>query len=114
MPSRFRTLETVTLRYAAWDLTTVELVDPHTHVPLATLLPLDKQRNAESGRRALENIEVEASSQSHRAVGVAPLLQKHIEQQQALGTPPEPHQPKPNPTYTHHRRVAANAGQCVF
>ncbi|HEY5960912.1 MAG TPA: hypothetical protein VIV60_30360, partial [Polyangiaceae bacterium] len=88
VPSRFRTLETVTLRYAAWDLTTVELVDPHTHVSLATLLPLDKQRNAESGRRALENIEVEASSQSHRAVGVAPLLQKHIEQQQALGTPP--------------------------
>jgi len=88
VPSRFRTLETVTLRYAAWDLTTVELVDPHTHVPLCTLLPLDKQRNAESGRRALENIEVETSGQSHRAVGVAPLLQKHIEQQQALGTPP--------------------------
>jgi hypothetical protein len=66
----------------------VELVDPHTHVPLCTLLPLDKQRNAESGRRALENIKVETSGQSHRAVGVAPLLQKHIEQQQALGTPP--------------------------
>jgi len=88
VPSRFRTLETVTLRYAAWDLTTVELVDPHTRVPLASLLPLDKQRNAESGRRALENIEVEIGGQSHRAVGVAPLLQKHIEQQQALGTPP--------------------------
>ena len=88
VPSRFRTLETVTLRYAAWDLTSVELVDPHTHVRLCTLLPLDKQRNAESGRRALESIEVEASGQSRRAVGVAPLLQKHIEQQQALGTPP--------------------------
>lgn len=88
VPSRFRTLETVNLRYAAWDLTTVELVAPHTHVSLATLLPLDKQRNAESGRRALESLEVEASGQSARAVGIAPLLQKHIEQQQALGTPP--------------------------
>lgn len=88
VPSRFRTLETASLRYAAWDLTTVELVDPHTHVPLATLLPLDKQRNAESGRRALESIEVEERGESTRAIGVAPLLQKHIEQQQALGTPP--------------------------
>lgn len=88
VPSRFRTLEAVTPRYASWALATVELVDPHTHVPLATLLPLDKQRNAESGRRALESIEIEESVQSHRTVGVAPLLQKHIEQQKALGTPP--------------------------
>jgi hypothetical protein len=88
VPSRFRTLETVTLRYAVWDLTTVELVDPHTHVTLATLLPLDKQRNAESGRRAIESIEVEVSGQSQRAVGVAPLLRKHLEQQHALGAPP--------------------------
>jgi len=88
VPSRFRTLETVKLRYVAWDLTTVELVDPHTHVPLATLLPLDKQRNAESGRRALETPNVEVTNQPRHFVGVAPLLQKHIEQQQALGTPP--------------------------
>jgi putative transposase len=88
VPSRYRTLETVTLRYAAWELSTVELVDPHTHAPIATLLPLDKQRNAETGRRTVERIEVESNDQKRRAVGLAPLLQKHIEQQQALGTPP--------------------------
>jgi putative transposase len=91
VPARFRTLETLTLRYADWDLSAIDLVDPHTHALLAVLLPLDKQRNAVSGRRTLETVEP-ISTTKHlppRAnCGVAPLLQKHIDQQQALGTPP--------------------------
>jgi putative transposase len=92
VPARFRTLEKLTIRYAEWDLTAVDLVDSHTHVLLAVLLPLDKQRNAISGRRALEAItdaRVGAeSSEPRRNSGIAPLLQKHIDQQNSQGTPP--------------------------
>lgn len=88
VPARFRTLERLTIRYAEWDLSAVDLVDPHTHILLASLLPLDKQRNAVSGRRALEPIGTEASTEQRRNSGVAPLLQKHIDQQNAQGVPP--------------------------
>jgi len=87
VPARFRTLEQLTLRYAEWDLTAVGLVDPHTHVLLATLLPLDKQRNAASARRVIEPIDAEVA-ELPRDSGIAPLLQEHLEQQSALGTPP--------------------------
>lgn len=87
VPARFRTLERVTIRYAEWDLAGVDLVDPHTHVLLAALLPLDKQRNAVSGRRALEPIESESQPEPRNS-GIAPLLQKHIDQQNAQGVPP--------------------------
>jgi hypothetical protein len=87
VPARFRTLEQLTLRYAEWDLGTIDLVDPHTHVALATLLPLDKQKNAASPRRVLESVDTQPS-EPPRDSGIAPLLQKHIEQQGALGTPP--------------------------
>jgi putative transposase len=92
VPARFRTLEKLTIRYAEWDLTAVDLVDSHTHALLCVLLPLDKQRNATSGRRALEAITdapagTEPSERQHNS-GIAPLLQKHIDQQNAQGTPP--------------------------
>ena len=51
IPSRFRHLHRVTVRYARWDLAHVELVDPQTDVLLATLAPLDKARNADARRR---------------------------------------------------------------
>ena len=91
VPARFRTLEKLTLRYAEWDLTAVDLVDPHTHVLLATLLPLDKQKNAASLRRVLATVGTDLGAEpsgSQRNSGIAPLLQKHIDQQSALGTPP--------------------------
>lgn len=87
VPARFRTLEQLTLRYAEWDFGTIDLVDPHTHVSLATLLPLDKQKNAVSPRRVIESDDAQ-NAQPQRDCGIAPLLQKHIEQQGALGTPP--------------------------
>jgi putative transposase len=92
VPSRFRTLERLTIRYAEWDLTAVDLVDSHTHVVLTVLLPLDKQRNAISGRRALDAIAAPPTdaetSEARRNSGIAPLLQKHIDRQNSQGTPP--------------------------
>src|SRR5258708_16727906 len=41
------------LRVARWDLSSVDLVDPRTGTHLATLLPLDKLKNADRARRTL-------------------------------------------------------------
>jgi hypothetical protein len=43
IPSRYRTLLRPTVRWASWDLSSVDLVDARTGVVLTTLWPLDKQ-----------------------------------------------------------------------
>jgi transposase InsO family protein len=53
VPSRFRTLPTLTLRAPGWDQSQLVLLDPRTAQPLARLLPQDKTGNATSLRRAL-------------------------------------------------------------
>ena len=53
VPSAYRTLARVRLRVARWDLSSVDLVDPRTGTHLATLLPLDKLKNADRARRVL-------------------------------------------------------------
>ena len=51
VPSRFRHLRRVTVRYARWDLRRVVLVDEHTGVVLSSLYPVDPVKNASSRRR---------------------------------------------------------------
>jgi len=97
VPSRYRHLTTLRLRYARFDLSGVELLDPHTDEPVATLYPLDKHRNAERGRRALEPLatvtdETGSRSASHSAPShpgqMAPLLRRLIAEYAATGLPP--------------------------
>jgi len=95
LPSRYRQLERLTLRYARWDLRSVELVDPHTGDPLCPLFPLDKTRNAEADRRQLEDaVDSEPASPTSPAE-TPPLLRALIEDYAATGQPPaylpEPH-----------------------
>jgi len=54
VPSRFRTLLTLTLRSPGWDQSELVLMDPRSGQPLARLLPQDKAGNAAGHRRALE------------------------------------------------------------
>jgi hypothetical protein len=75
------------LRVARWDLSSVELVDPRTGVHLATLLPLDKAKNADRKRRVLP----EAASPplaSPKPPGIAPLLRELMAEYAATGLPP--------------------------
>ena len=51
LPSRYRTLLRPTVRFARWDLSTIDLVDPRTGAPLCELYPLDKRKNANGRRR---------------------------------------------------------------
>jgi putative transposase len=86
LPTRYRTLPHPTVRYARWDLSTVDLVDPRTGKHLCVLLPQDKEKNAEGRRRALDPIVTEVAPPP--APGIAPLLKKFMADYAATGLPP--------------------------
>jgi putative transposase len=86
VPGRYRSLVRCTLRVARWDLSSVDLVDPHTGVHLATLLPLDKQRNADGRRRALRIASEWPQDQPQS--GMAPRLRELMRDYAATGLPP--------------------------
>ena len=85
VPSAYRTLRTVLVRVARWDLSRVELVDPRTEGHLATLYPLDKHANADARRRALAPV---TSTPTPRPTGMATHLRQLMEQHAATGLPP--------------------------
>lgn len=85
IPSAYRTLLHPYVRLARWDLSSIDLVDPRTGAHLATLLPLDKNKNAERGRRALSTGQ---PFQAPAPVGIAPLLRKLMADYAATGLPP--------------------------
>jgi transposase InsO family protein len=97
LPARYRTLERVMLRYARWDLSAVDLVDPRRGVVLAALYPLDKQRNAEGPRRRLAPLPLEPDpgAQPTAPAAMAPLLRKLLADHAATGLPPA-YLPKPS------------------
>lgn len=86
VPSAYRTLVRPTVRVARWDLSSVDLVDPRRGTHLATLYPVDKARNAERARRALDMPTPDAPAPP--AVGIAPLLRQLMADYAATGLPP--------------------------
>jgi transposase InsO family protein len=90
VPSRYRHLVQLRVRYARWDLRQVELVDPHTQTLLAMLYPLDKSANAHGHRRRLEPPPPPPASAAAPAAaeGIAPLLRKLMADYAATGLPP--------------------------
>jgi len=86
IPSRYRHLTQVEIRYASWDLTQVHLVDERTGAVLCRLFPQDKAANASGLRRALEPTIPELTVPP--AKGIAPLLAGLLAQQAATGLPP--------------------------
>jgi len=55
IPSRFRHLEKLTLKYAVWDMSHVHLVDFRTGDSMGRIYPVDKAKNADGRRRTMEN-----------------------------------------------------------
>lgn len=86
IPSRYRRLTEVDLRYARWDLSRVDLVDARTGTVLCPVRPLDKAANADALRRRLEPITGQSSAVPD--TGMAPLLKKMIAEYAATGLPP--------------------------
>jgi transposase InsO family protein len=85
IPSAYRTLLRPCVRVARWDLSSVDLVDPRTGAHLKTLLPLDKHKNAERGRRAISPAPLAPPPEP---AGIAPLLKKLMAEYAATGLPP--------------------------
>jgi transposase InsO family protein len=88
VPSRYRHLERVAIRYASWDLTQVHLVDERTEKVLCRLYPLDKERNASGLRRPLDLVATTGAAPVAPAKGPPPLLAQLLAQQAATGLPP--------------------------
>ena len=90
VPSRFRHIQRLALRYARWDLSSIDLIDPRTEQPVAVLRPLDKTRNAERGRRALDPVYETGTGAavSGADAGIAPLLEQLMAEYAATGLPP--------------------------
>jgi len=88
LPSRYRHLERVTIRYASWDLSWVHLVDERTDTILCRLYPLDKAANADGRRRTLEPLGAPVASAAPPSPELPPLLAKLAAAQQDSGLPP--------------------------
>ena len=85
IPSRYRHLSDLHLRYARWDLSRVDLIDPHSGAILSPVRPIDKTANAEALRRVLEPV---TTAPAPQATGIAPLLKQMIADYAATGLPP--------------------------
>jgi hypothetical protein len=112
----------LTVRYARWDLSQVDLVNPRQGTMLAALYPLDRQANA-NGQRSLFPLEPPAAAGDNHAPGdrqptgqpdrpsrdqqpaepehpapeLPPLLQQILDAYAATGLPPA-YLPKNPPT----------------
>jgi transposase InsO family protein len=86
IPSRFRHLRRVRVRYARWDLSRVVLVDEHTGTVLSSLYPVDLVKNASGKRRSLSP--VDSSLAQPTGEQIAPLLRRLMADYAATGLPP--------------------------
>ena len=86
IPSAYRALVKLRIRVARWDLSSVDLVDPRSGQHLATLLPLDKAKNAERMRRVVGEATPHVAEPPK--VGIAPLLRSLMAEYAATGFPP--------------------------
>jgi len=89
IPSRYRHLDNLLLRYARWDLSRVELLDPNTRESVCPLYPLDKAANATGQRRRLD-VEKACGSLPDTPLGdpIPALLRKLLAEFAATGKPP--------------------------
>lgn len=89
IPSRFRTLRKLTVRYARWDLSLVELYDARTGLAQCRVFPIDKVANAAGHRRRVDPAPAHLdASPDAAAPGIAPYLRELIANYAATGLLP--------------------------
>jgi transposase InsO family protein len=92
VPSPYRHLRQLSIRYAQWDLTHVYLADERTAEVLCRLYPQDKAANARGVRRPLQSVARPQGATPMPTLqstpALAPLLSKLLCQQAATGLPP--------------------------
>jgi transposase InsO family protein len=87
VPSRFKHLKRVAVRYASWDLARAWLWDEVRGVALAPLFPLDKSKNADAARRSLTPL-LPSVAIAPEAPSIPPLMQALLDRYKATGLPP--------------------------
>lgn len=85
LPSAYRHLERVTLRYARWDLSVAYLCDPREDRVLCPVYPLDKRAHGDRRRRALRP--TASKGRFQLPAGIAPHLLELIQHLRADGLP---------------------------
>ncbi len=95
VPSRYRHITRLHVRYASWDLSHVWLMDARSGAVLTQLFPLDKTRNAERYRTTVGSAGDSATDSSvvpqtipAATGGMAPLLRQLMADYAATGLPP--------------------------
>ena len=95
VPSRYRHLGKLTVRYARWDLSRLFLTDSRSGKVLCELYPQDKAKNADGRRRKVEPVagpegvpEEPASPEDAEDFEIAPHLEDLLAQYAATGIPP--------------------------
>lgn len=86
IPSCYRHLERVAIRFASWDLSRVYLVDSRLGTVLCRLFPLDRARNSDAIRRTLTPLA--EMPPTTPAAPIAPLLKKLMADYTSMGLPP--------------------------
>ena len=86
IPSAYRHLVSIHLRYARWDFSRVDLIEPRTGQILYPLRPLDKSANADGQRRQLLPPKLDLTPVMPS--GMAPLLRQLLAEYAATGLPP--------------------------
>lgn len=86
VPTRFRHLDRLYVRFPGWDLSRAYLVDERTGLLLATIYPLDKAQNNQGKRRVISTVSDPAPAP---VVGdsAAPLLRQLLNDYAATGLP---------------------------
>jgi putative transposase len=97
IPSRYRHLAEVHLRYARWDFSRVDLIEPRSGQILCAVRPIDKAANAEGFRRPVEPMASPPTAMP--PAGIAPLLKQMIADYAATGLPPA-YLPTPDEDHT--------------
>lgn len=86
VPSVYRHIDRLVVRYAAWDLSNVHLMDERTGKDLCRLFPVDKVKNSDGRRRTVENpVDVYPVVETSE---LPPLLKKYIDDYAKTGAKP--------------------------
>ncbi len=86
IPSQFRHLKHVSIRYADWDLGNVLLVNQQSGDVFGRIYPRDLEKNASGKRRSLETSS-EPCKPPNNSTGIAPLLKTYLSDYAAIGLP---------------------------
>lgn len=91
VPSQYRHLDILYIRYARWNMADIWLVDPDSNTLLSMIYPQDKSENASGIRRNLTPVEegiTTTDNENTAPTGMAPLLKELMADYAATGLPP--------------------------